>query len=279
MNGPIQLFVSRDLARWVAASWPGPLVQDAAWATFGQEWAPGVVQLGGQWVLYYATRQTATGAQCITMAVAPAITGPYVNDAAAPLACDAIDPSPVLGADGTPYLTWKADEAGGRQATLVSEALRPDGRTFAPGATPSFLLGADRAWESTVENPDLADVGGHWLLFFSGGDWEDASYATGLATCAGPLGPCADPLDHPVLASTPSVTGPGGASAFRDDRGQWWLAYAAASPGPARDGFGGRLVRSLRVDPLCPGAAPGVDTVVGPSVTPRPLRDPCAATP
>lgn len=272
LHGPIQLFVSSDLAHWRTAGWPGPLVQDARWTTYGREWAPGVIDVGGTWVLFYATEQTATGEQCITAATAPAINGPYVNDATAPLACNAIDPSPVRLPGGGLELVWKAGAADGRAAQLVEQPLAPGGLAFASGTAPIVLLSADQSWESTIENPDLVDIDGNWLLFFSGGDFESADYGTGLARCTGPEGPCTQPDDQPVLSSTSQVTGPGGASAFRDTSGQWWLAYAATSPRAEYNAFGS-LVRSLRIDPVC---VAGTDVrVLGPSVGPRPIEAPC----
>lgn len=273
LNGPIQLFVSNDLVHWRAAGWPGPLVRDAPWTTYGREWAPSVIEVGDEWLLFYATEQTATGEQCVTAAVAPAINGPYVNDASTPLACNAIDPSPVQLPDGSLALVWKASAADG-QAQLVEQPLTSDGTSFAPGTAPVVLLSADQPWESTIENPDLVQIDGSWLLFFSGGDWENASYGTGVARCTGPQGPCTEPYDHPVLSSTSQVIGPGGASAFRDSSGQWWLVYAAASPGKAQYDVFGDLVRSMRIDPVC--VTDTSVSVLGPSVDPRPLHGTCS---
>jgi beta-xylosidase len=273
LNGPIQLFISTNLAHWTQTNWPGPLLQDATWTTYGKEWAPGVIQVGEQWVMYYATEETETGAQCITMATAPTITGPYVNDQSAPLTCDAIDPSPYTTSDGSLLLTWKGDEASGRGAKIMVEQLSADGRSFLPGTSPTVVLTADQPWETTVENPDMALIGGTWFLVYSGGSYSDASYATGYAMCTGPLGPCTKPLDHPLLTSAAEVIGPGGASAFADKSGQWWLAYAAATPGPGEYGLFGIRIRSLRIDALC--VADGRLETTGPTTTPQPLASVC----
>jgi beta-xylosidase len=272
LNGPIQLFLSTDLAHWKAVRWPGPLVHDAIWTTFGREWAPGVAEIGNQWVMYYATEQTSTGQQCVTMATAPTVTGPYVNESSAPLVCGAIDPSPFLAGDGSRYLVWKGVGPGG-VAEILSEALSPDGQTFSFGSSPSVLITQSQSWESTVENPDLVRIDGTDLLFYSGGTYANASYATGYAVCQGPTGPCQQPLDHPILSSTASVVGPGGATAFRDTGGRWWLAYAAMVPGVAADGPSGTLVRSLRIDPLC--LVDGAPVVDGPTTTPQTLQPSC----
>ena len=166
--GPIQLFVSADLAHWTALPWSGPLVRDAVWTTFGREWAPGVAEIGDRWVMYYATDQTATGRQCITAATAPTVTGPYVNQTSAPLACGAIDPSPFLDAGGSPYLVWKQSGPDG-SAEIASELLSPDGLSFAPGAAPGVLITQTQSWESTVENPDLVRLDGRRPPLLLGG--------------------------------------------------------------------------------------------------------------
>lgn len=273
LNGPIQLFISTDLAHWTPNQWPGPLVQDGTWTTYGKEWAPGVIQVGEQWVMYYATRDTATGAQCITMATATAVIGPYINEQSTPLTCDAIDPSPFTTANGSLFLTWKADAASGRGAEIVVEQLSADGRSFLPGTSPTVVLWADQPWETTVENPDMVLIDGAWFLLYSGGDYTGASYATGYAMCTGPLGPCTKPLDHPLMSSTAQVEGPGGTSAFADTSGHWWMVYAAASPGTAEYGFFGFRIRSMRIDALC--VANGRLETAGPRTTPQPRAPSC----
>ena len=68
-------------------------------------------------------------------------------------------------------------------------------------------------------------------MFFSGNDWNSANYAVGVATCAGPLGPCADASPDPILASGTGITGPGGESVFTDTSGAYWIAFHAWVPG------------------------------------------------
>ena len=152
-------------------------------------------------------------------------------------------------------------------------------RSFAPGTQPTLLTERQQGWESTVENPEMVLANGLYYLFFSGGTWTGPSYAVGYALCAGPSGPCGQPSDRPILASTGAVVGPGGETVFQDGAGQWWMAYAAWSAGAV-----GNLVgaRSLRMDPLCfatggePG--PGTPVVPGPTTSPQPLLQSCPST-
>ncbi|CAN5495531.1 hypothetical protein BH20ACT2_BH20ACT2_00670 [soil metagenome] len=203
--------------------------------------APGVARIGGRWVAYYAVlAQLEPRRYCISVATAESPLGPFVDDTTAPLVCDAdpggsLDPEPFVDTDGTPYLLWKSE---GDPCTLAcvptklfARRLAPDGRAFAAGSASAELL-AGRSpdmlpWEDrTIESPSLVRAGDRLLLFYAGNDYRSASYATGYATCATPLGPCTNQTpDAPLLASRGDVLGPGGASAFTDAAGQLRLAY------------------------------------------------------
>ena len=103
---------------------------------------------------------------------------------------------------------------------------------YSLGANPTSLLVPDQSWEAgTVEAPDLVTTGGHYFLFYSGNDWTTANYAVGVATCAGPLGPCTDVTHTPILSRGPGVAGPGGESVFADTKGDFWIAFHAWVPG------------------------------------------------
>jgi beta-xylosidase len=277
LNGPIQLFTSTNLSTWSAAQWPGPLEQDASWSTFGKQWAPSVTEIDEEWILYYATEDAATGSECVTFATATSITGPYFNNSLSPLECQgqgSIDPSVFRASPtGAPYLLWKSNGSNSTSAGLWSEELSPDGQSFQPGASATLLLTQTEPWETTVENPNLVFLDGVYLLLYSGGNYADSSYGTGYALCDGPNGPCDKPRSNPLMASTSTVLGPGGAAAFQDRSGRWWVAYAASAPGVAGYGFLGMKVRSLRIDRLCVRG----DTVeiLGPTVTEESLRQGC----
>jgi len=289
VNGHIQEFWSTDLVNWSAVPPPGALTQEPGWVNPGLEWAPTVTEIGGRWVMLYATFDEWLDAECVTEAVAPAVTGPYVNDAGGPLVCQPllgggglyyggdIDPDVFFDADGTPYLLWKANPGGFEsQAVIWSEQLAPDGLSLAPGSQQHALIASDQGWESTVENPDLVLANGTYYLFYSGGNWMDATYGVGYAVCDGPSGPCAKPTDRPILASAGPVVGPGGQWAFQDAAGQWWMAYAAWTAGNVGYPFG---ARSLRMDPLCFAnggqGGPAAPVIPGPSTTLQPLAQAC----
>ncbi len=235
-EGNIQIIESTDLVHWTGAGNALPAL--ATWAAPNATWAPSVAQVGTTFVLYYSAvvAGPAGGEQCISAAVATAPQGPFVDASSSPLVCQpelggSIDPSPFVDADGTPYLLWKSNGAAGQPATLWSQRLDATGTALAPG-TPTPLLAADQAWEAgVVEAPDLVLAGGRYVLFYSGNNWDSASYAIGAATCIGPLGPCTQPLVQPILAAGSGVAGPGGASVFTDASGAGWMAFAAWVPG------------------------------------------------
>jgi beta-xylosidase len=102
-------------------------------------------------------------------------------------------------------------------------------------------------WMTTVDNPQMVIAGGVHYLFFTGGNWESASYAAGYAVCAGPAGPCT-PAPNPILTSYGNAAGPGGGTVAQDPSGAWWMSYHAWDKGCTNDGCGG--TRRLYVAPL-----------------------------
>jgi beta-xylosidase len=244
-EGNIQQLRSRDLARWERM--PDAMPQLPAWAAPGRTWAPSLLERGGKWVLYFSAQHAASARQCIGAAVAGEPSGPFVGGAA-PLACaddadlGAIDPSPFVAADGTPYLLWSACCNGAR---ILSQRLSADGLSAVE--VPRALIRADQPWEAgIVEAPSMLKEGGRLVLLYSANRWQGRQYAIGLAECEGPSGPCRKPADAPWIQSAGDMAGPGGQEFFRDGWGRAWLAYHAWSAERASYSAGG--VRSLRVE-------------------------------
>jgi beta-xylosidase len=194
-----------------------------------------VIDLGGRYVLYYTALYGFTGRQCISVAVASRPRGPFVDRSKAPLVCQlnlggSIDPSPFVGAGGTPYLVWKSQGTADDPPTIWSQQLGAVGTTVV-GRHPTELLQPSQGWEAgVVEGPFVLPWQGRYLLFYSGNNWNTADYAIGVAVCDGPTGPCAKPLDRPVVASGGTILGPGGPSLFTDVHGSLWMAFHAWLP-------------------------------------------------
>ena len=228
--GDVQVIRSTDLVSWELVGNALPAVP--GWASPGSTWAPSVLARDGRYVLYYTVRESASGLQCISRAVASSPTGPFRDDSAWPLQCQrdlggSIDPSPFVDADGRAYLLWKAEGSGWPQ-TIWSQELTGDGMAFA--GEPHPLVSADRGFErNVVEAPSLVRDGGAYYLVYAAADWNSRSYTTAIATCAGPAGPCTKPPDNRVLSSGQRLAGPGGVEVFRDSRGALWAAFHAFS--------------------------------------------------
>jgi hypothetical protein len=235
-EGNIQIIESTNRSQWSAVG--NALPNLPSWAKPGGTWAPSVLQVGGTFVLYYAAvvAGPSGGEECISMATATEPQGPFVDNSSSPLECQtalggSIDPSAFVDADGTPYLEWKSNGGAGQPATIWSEQLNAAGTGFV-GVAPTQLLAAGQGWQGgIVEAPDLVLSGGRYFLFYSGNSWKSASYAIGVATCSGPLGPCTESLSQPILASGTALSGPGGESVFSDADGSLWIAFDAWEPG------------------------------------------------
>ncbi|WP_107076572.1 glycoside hydrolase family 43 protein [Micromonospora sp. MH33] len=241
----VPVLTSPDLVDWTPAGDALPDLPD--WADAGKTWAPEAIQLAPErFVLYYTVADRASGRQCVGRAVAAGPLGPYRDDAAGPLVCQAelggsIDASPYRDADGSLWLLWKNDgNAVGVDTWLWSQRLSPDGLRLV--GTPTKLLKQTEPWEGTlVEGPFFHRHDGRLLLFFAANAYDQASYAEGYAVCESPTGPCVKAAENPILRSNAVASGPGHASMIEKD-GRTWLLYHAWPPGQEGSTDPGRQV-------------------------------------
>ncbi len=203
-------------------------------------WAPYVWRFGSAYVMYYATRDKATKHQCISYAVASSPGGPYSDTTTGPLVCPhnlagAIDPSIFIAVDAVPYLLYKADVPTKIPSTLWSIKLTPDGRSTV--GSPSLLMTAEPGWEDNIiEAPSMVFDGQRYELFYSANHWDTAAYASGIARCDSPVGPCFRTTNGPILTDADGKFGPGGVETFRDENKFLGIVYHAWTPG--RIGYG-----------------------------------------
>ena len=258
-------FAGRDLGH------PGALMGDAmperpAWVDPQDRviWAPQVQRIGGRYVMYFAATGP-DGLKCLGAAVASTPDGPFAPEAQ-PLHCSdhywAIDPYPVQDGDQW-YLLWRQDDHEHTTGKIVVAPLSADGlRLVGDGHT---LLTGTQDWErgygdggiGPIENPAMVrhpDTG-EWLLTWSANRWETESYATGLARCAGPLGPCerissAEPWlrtgRDPAITTSARFGGAGGMSFVVGPDGRLYAVFHAYR-GAGRDPDP-RLTWAYRVD-------------------------------
>ena len=205
------------------------------WQQPDTQTSPGVASIGGHWVMWYDASIVGhpgdSGFTCLAVASAATLTpsSPVFTDSSGGSPwCPpggVLDPSPFVDpTTRVAYLVWKSNDGSSAAPSQVwGVQLSPDGTGFA--GAPSLLLTVTPA-EHTTDDPQLVSSGGATSLLFSGGNFDDSSYNEQLATCAGPLGPCANP-PGPFLTSYGSAFGPGGGSVFADASGHQWLAFAA----------------------------------------------------
>ncbi|MGC9962307.1 MAG: family 43 glycosylhydrolase [Acidimicrobiales bacterium] len=263
---------SKTFGKWGGTR--SALVSVPAWATDGFDWAPDVRYLDGQYVMYFDSMaqpslyydQQGTGfshyAQCIGVATSPAPAGPFTGRPS-PLICDlaahgAIDPRTFLATDGELYLDWKSDDNAAAPAAyavshLYAQRLSANGLSLE--GPPHLLLTADERWQAKiVEAPDMVEARGRFWLFYSGSWFNSANYGVGYASCAGPIGPCADrSVQGPFIGSNTQGQGPGEESLFEDPNGRWWMLYS-----PWFFGFTPTGVRPIAIAPMAFTTSPYV---------------------
>lgn len=238
---------SRDLVHWEFVRDPAGKPRDGmpelgAWAKADFTWAPEVMEVGGRFLLYYTARHRKRNLQCIGVAAAADPRGPFRDSAAEPLVCQpelggTIDADPFRDEDGKLYLYYKSDGNNvGKGTTIWGQRLAADGLSVVGPAV--ALVKDDKPWESKlVEAPTMVRSPAGHRLFYSAAyygwnaDERLSPYATGYAVCAGPLGPCEDAPENPILHSfndrqAGCLSGPGHPSVFRA-AGRSFIAFHA----------------------------------------------------
>jgi beta-xylosidase len=267
----IQTLTSSDLVHWRAG--PDALPQLGSWADAGATWAPEVIALGGRYVMYYVAKASAQGVQCIGRATASTPAGPFTDDGARPLICQAalggsIDPDPIRAKDGALYLYWKNDgNCCGKPVHLWGQRLTATGTALTGAAV--ALMTNDKPWQGNlVEAPEMVPHGGGYTLFYSANNYASAQYGLGYASCHTPLGPCTDRSAASMIASNDAAAGPGHCFVLTTPGGQTWMLYHAWPP----DAIGSTTPdRQLWIEPVTwRGDVPSVHpSETGPQPAPR----------
>ena len=178
----------------------------------------------GQLYLYYA-EVVPNQTKAIHVAAADTFTGPFQDLGV--IADNAIDPYPMRDPSGQLWLYYKntlpdqksiwvqamADPA--TPAAPARQILQPEPGTF-----------EDNGYVS-AEGPTVIRRGGYYFLLYSGGPFDQKTYAVGYAVSRNPDGPFRRGPNNPILSITrnPQVYSPGVPSVVRDGAGQSWLVY------------------------------------------------------
>lgn len=246
-NMQIPIYRSFDFKQWTLIGDAMPVMP--AWARKGFTWAPEVIEINGQYVIYYSARHKKLDTECLGSATSSRVDGPYTDNSSEPLICQvelggSIDPSPFKDEDGNLYLLWKND---GNKLKVKTQiwigALNKDGRVFKE--QPSSLLVNDRPWEGiNIEAPTLIKHNKKYYLFYSGAMFNSPRYAVGYAESVNLKGPYIKYNNNPILKTGKGVLAPGHQSIFRDHNNEYWMAFHT---------YNGRIKggrRSTRVEKL-----------------------------
>lgn len=277
----VPMAFSTDLVTWNLLAVPGnpDAYHDAlpdlpAWAQRGSTWAPEVMEIAGRYILYFTARHRASRRQCVGAATARDPRGPFVPQGTEPLVCQhdrggTIDASPFRDGDGRLYLYFKNDGNVVRAPTQIwGQPMAADGLSLEGEAV--ALARNDAEWEGHIaEAPFMVRRGERYYLFFSANDfaWQErqrlSHYATGYARCEGPLGPCTDAAENPILASRQEpgcLSGPGHPAVFEANGRHYMVFHAWATRRGCRPGENARYMHILPLDwrndaPVVGGAA------------------------
>ncbi len=216
-------------------------------AASGLTWSPEVHKFGDLYVMYFAPqlRSSVPTRHCIAIGTSPNPTGPfYVNPV--PFICQLnlggdIDPEVFVdphGPDGPhqpDYLVWKSDNnstPGDGVTTIWAQPLSNDGLSLE--GRPVSIFAPDEPWQMPlVEAPQmtLSPSSAVWMFFSAGEGFYTPDYGIGAVRCAGPLGPCNDPLPAPLITSNAQGAGPGEETYFVGPDGSDWLLYSPIHTG------------------------------------------------
>ncbi len=228
------------------------------WAKEGWTWAPEVIRHLDHYLLYFTARERRSDKQCVGVARSDDPLGPFTSVATEPLACQreeggSIDPNVFRDDDGKLYLYFKNDgNAIGRRTDIHVQPLSQDGLSLT--GQPVSLLTNDQSWEAhVVESPTMVRQDDQYVLFFSANHfgWEPhqrlSPYAMGYARCDGPLGPCVDAPENPILHSYKDreagcLSGPGHQAVFEFAGRQFIVFHAHGATSGCRRADLGRYM-------------------------------------
>jgi beta-xylosidase len=166
----IRVIRSKDLVNWEELGDALPALPEWSILSSGYTWAPGVVQIEDQFLMYYVARDEEADRQCIGIGVSDDPAGPFRDPNKEAFICQtelggSIDAHPFKDEDGKLYLLWKNDgNCCGLEVALWIQELSPDGMNLV--GEPVKLIERDQPWERPlIENPAMVLHNDTYYLF------------------------------------------------------------------------------------------------------------------
>jgi beta-xylosidase len=233
----LQVMSSTDLRTWNTPP-ADPLPVLPKWASAGLTWAPGVMQRGGRYVMYYTVHNPSLRTQCISVATSTTPAGPFTDSSSGPLICQtanggSIDPNPFVDpVSHNLYLLWKSDDNSlntGQPTRIWGQQMSADGLSLAARTSPQLLLAKSAPWQgSVIEGPTMIRSGGRYYLFYGANNYDTASSGIGYATSLSVLGGYTNwSILGPWLGTRGNAQGSQGPAIFTDSSGATHMAFAA----------------------------------------------------
>lgn len=252
----VPIFSSTDLVDWTYVG--DAFAEKPAWIGNGTFWAPEITYQDGQYVLYYATPETAGGSSAIGVGVSDSPTGPFV-DSGDPVVDPAangrwqFDPE-FLSYGGKKYLYFGSYFGG-----IVIRQLDAEGFESDPSTEQQITI------DNRYEGPEIYQRDGYFYLFVSATNCCNGprtGYAVFVGRSTSPFGPFVDKDGVSLLDSevggTPVIyqngnrwIGTGHNTVFTDFDGQTWTIYHAVDRfDPYFEGAVGFTKRPALIDPI-----------------------------
>lgn len=231
----VQVARSSDGVTWSAPVDAMPVLP--AWVRKSEPdvWAPEAIRLGDAYVLYFSARhRTLRRPDGLTLCVGAAVSdrpeGPF-TPSPEPLTCGGrdgvIDASPLKVGDAVLLYVKTDGNCCGAPIAVLVQRLTPDGLKLASGFRVVAGITNDKPWEGgVVEGPEMHRIDGRWIMTYAANDYGGDDYAVGYAVCKGPLGPCEDAPENPILKKGDGLSGPGHPAVF-EWKGRTWMAHHA----------------------------------------------------
>jgi len=246
----VQMAHTSDFKTWTYRSGVDAMPKLAAWidTSSPRVWAPSVTRLAdGTFIMYYtAALKSKTNLHCVSYATSRNVDGPYTDPTGnSPWICPtaqggAIDPSGYINHDGTRWVVYKIDGNAIGHGGVCGNTVKPivptpimlqqvranDGHTKI--GNPIRLISNDPADGPVVEAPNLAFLGGKYVLFFSSNCFATPKYDVSYATASHIKGPYTKygPL---FVTGSEGMTAPGGLELSVNGDHAIWHAYVDTS--------------------------------------------------